>query len=185
MSKQKQKGSAFEREVARTLTEHLDIGEFMRTPHSGAYIGGSNFHRASKMDKRLEQVFKGDVMPPEGYTLVIECKNYAAENFKGGLQNLIKGEHKTFEDWVSQVRHDAVTEEVELPHLLFFKLSRVGTFVAVSKSTPKLYKTIKDSDEICYTSYKYFFAEEESEEYLVIDFDWIEYLTEELREDIK
>ena len=44
-SKSKAKGSSYERDLAKFLSEKYN-GSFVRVPNSGAYIGGSNFHRA-------------------------------------------------------------------------------------------------------------------------------------------
>ena len=64
MSRQKQKGNAFERVTAEHLTKVFDL-KFFRTPGSGAYVGGSNFHRAYDMTNSQQLLLEGDIVVPE------------------------------------------------------------------------------------------------------------------------
>lgn len=66
-SKSKNKGNGFEREVAKILGEWW--GEpFQRTPNSGALRWNGNFWTF------------GDLLPPESFPCVIECKFYKKSN---------------------------------------------------------------------------------------------------------
>ena len=56
-SPQKAKGSGFEREVAKFLSD-LYGESFIRAPGSGAYIGGKNQHRTTVGPKSGTAVFK-------------------------------------------------------------------------------------------------------------------------------
>ena len=61
-SKSKAKGSSYERDLAKFLSEKYN-GSFVRVPNSGAYIGGSNFHRATNLSEGQVRGFKGDIIP--------------------------------------------------------------------------------------------------------------------------
>ena len=60
-SKSKAKGSSYERDLAKFLSEKYN-GSFVRVPNSGAYIGGSNFHRATNLSEGQVRGFKGDII---------------------------------------------------------------------------------------------------------------------------
>ena len=49
-SKSKTKGSSFEREVAKDLSE-LYEDSFVRTPSTGAYVGGTNVIRKERLSE--------------------------------------------------------------------------------------------------------------------------------------
>ena len=76
-SPQKQKGSGFEREIAKYLTDKY--GEsFIRAPGSGAYVGGKNQARTQFLHEGQIRSFKGDIVPGETFSkLNVECKFYA------------------------------------------------------------------------------------------------------------
>ena len=70
-SKSKAKGSSYERDLAKFLSEKYN-GSFVRVPNSGAYIGGSNFHRATNLSEGQVRGFKGDIIPPDNRTNTIK-----------------------------------------------------------------------------------------------------------------
>ena len=57
-SKSKIKGSGYEREVAKSLSETYNE-PFVRVPNSGAYVGGINNHRKNFLDSNQTKSFKG------------------------------------------------------------------------------------------------------------------------------
>jgi len=65
-SKSKIKGSAFEREMAKFLSEKYDES-FVRVPNSGAYIGGKNQKRTDVLSEGQIRAFKGDIIPPDDW----------------------------------------------------------------------------------------------------------------------
>ena len=74
--KSKTKGKSYERDIANLLSE-LYNESFTRVPHSGAFIGGQNFSRIEKLSENQTRGFKGDIIPPDNFPLlVIEAKNY-------------------------------------------------------------------------------------------------------------
>ena len=75
-SPQKAKGSGFEREVAKFLSD-LYGESFIRAPGSGAYIGGKNQHRTAILHEGQIRSFKGDIVPGQSFSKMnIECKFY-------------------------------------------------------------------------------------------------------------
>ena len=69
-SKSKAKGSSYERDLAKFLSEKYN-GSFVRVPNSGAYIGGSNFHRATNLSEGQVRGFKGDIITVNARVMLI------------------------------------------------------------------------------------------------------------------
>ena len=123
-SPQKAKGSGYEREVAKFLSE--TYGEsFIRAPGSGAYVGGKNQARTEFLHEGQIRSFKGDIVPGQSFTKMnIECKFYA--DFPWHLT--LTGECKQLDSWLEQLLD--VEDEGDL-NLLFMKFNRKGQYVAV------------------------------------------------------
>ena len=123
-SKSKAKGSSYERELAKFLSEKYN-GSFVRVPNSGAYIGGSNFHRASNLSEGQVRGFKGDIIPPDNWKYFnCECKSYADFPFHHFLYNK---KIPLLEGWVNQTMDIAENGDV---NILFMNFNRKGTYVA-------------------------------------------------------
>lgn len=122
-SPQKSKGSGWERAVSQFLSETLG-GHFMRSPGSGAYVGGQNQQRKQVMSTESVRVFKGDVIPSEGYEhLNIECKFYKDFAF----HQLIQGEPiKQLEAWLAQSLEVADAQDITL---IIMKFNRCGSYI--------------------------------------------------------
>ena len=123
-SPQKAKGSGFEREIAKYLSE--TYGEsFIRAPGSGAYVGGKNQVRKEMLHEGQIRSFKGDIVPGHSFSKMnAECKFYA--NFPFHL--LLTGECKQLDLWLDQLLD--VEDEGDL-NILFMKFNRIGQYVAV------------------------------------------------------
>lgn len=107
MKHPKQKGSEFERKVAKMLTEWSG-SEFHRTPMSGA-LHWSN-------DSRVVS----DIVPPEslsGWPFSIECKNVECS---WGFDTFINGTSTTLKEHWRQAEGDARSEGM-VPMLVFTK----------------------------------------------------------------
>jgi hypothetical protein len=125
-SKSKIKGSAYERDVARLLSD-LYGAQFMRNiSGSGAFIGGTNVHRKQNMTAGQIRNSKGDIVPPDEWTYFnCECKSYADLAWH---QLCNDGACTQLEAWLAQLL--AVGDERDL-NILFFKITRKGEWVAV------------------------------------------------------
>lgn len=126
-SKQKSKGSGFERDVAKDLSARYN-DSFIRTPHSGAYIGGVNQQRRATLSENQTMSFKGDIVPPDTWAkLNIECKFY-----KDFPWHKFASETKIplLELWLGQLLE--VEDENDLS-LLIMKFNRLGKYVAFNK----------------------------------------------------
>lgn len=122
-SPSKNKGSSFEREVAKYLST-LYGESFIRAPGSGAYTGGSNSNRKQMLHDGQIRSFKGDIVPGESFDLLnCEAKFYADFAF-----------HQLFEDssqletWIKQLMDAGDDGDL---NILFMKFNRKGRFVAV------------------------------------------------------
>lgn len=142
-SPQKTKGSGFEREIAKFLSEKYDES-FIRAPGSGAYVGGKNQVRKEVLHEGQIRSFKGDIVPGHSFSKMnAECKFYADFPF----HLLLTGECKQLDSWLDQLLD--VEDEGDM-NILFMKFNRIGRFVVVQ---PKL-SWITDNF-IFYASKKY------------------------------
>ena len=123
-SPQKAKGSGFEREIAKYLSEKY--GEsFIRAPGSGAYIGGKNQSRTQILHEGQIRSFKGDIVPGQTFTKMnVECKFYADFPF----HLLLSGECKVIDSWLEQLMDVADPDDC---NILFMKFNRKGRYIAV------------------------------------------------------
>lgn len=129
-SKSKAKGGSWERDVATFLTK-LYSNPFMRVPNSGAYTGGINASRKSTMSEGQIRHMKGDIVPPDHWQhLNCECKNYADFPFHHLLMNKSL---PLLEDWLGQIIAASDAGDV---NILFFKITRIGKFVAFEQHQP-------------------------------------------------
>jgi len=142
-SASKVKGSSFEREIAKYLSDQY--GEsFIRAPGSGAYVGGKNQTRTQILHEGQVRSFKGDIVPGESFDLLnVECKSYADFPF----HQVLAGSCLQLEEWLDQLM--TVAEPNDL-NVLFMKFNRKGKFVCV----PSKYTWVTDQF-MYYTSSKH------------------------------
>lgn len=123
-SPQKAKGSTWERDVAKFLTE-LYGESFIRAPGSGAYVGGNNAQRKQFLHEGQVRSFKGDIVPGLSFPRMnIECKSYADFPF----HQLFQGTVKKLEEWIDQCMDVADSGDF---NILFMKFNRKGKYIAV------------------------------------------------------
>ena len=126
-SKQKVKGSGFEREVAKYLTERY--GEnFVRTVGSGAFTGGKNSVRKQELTENQTRHHKGDVTPPDSFfRMNMECKFYSDLLF----HQIFRGQCSQLDEWIKQTYEAADEGDV---NIIVIKVNRKGKFVCIEKS---------------------------------------------------
>ena len=130
-SKSKNKGSGFEREVSKFLSE-LYGENFMRAPGSGAYTGGTNSHRKQILHEGQIRNFKGDIIPGQSFPLFnCECKFYADFQF-----HQLFDESKQLETWIDQLMTASDPGDF---NILLMKFNRKGRYVAVQVKTSILH----------------------------------------------
>lgn len=125
-SRQKLKGKRGEAYVCDVLKENF--GEnFMRTPTSGAYVGGINVQRKEVMTRKQIEVTKSDIITPDSLPhLVIECK-YGYPNFpfhQFGQDSKIK----MLDEWITQL--EITLDENDFGVIVFKITPRKGSFIA-------------------------------------------------------
>ena len=142
----KAKGNAWERKVAEHLTA-LYGEKFIRVPHSGAYIGGTNAHRKEVLHEGQIRSFKGDIIPGQSFPRFnAECKSYKDFPF----HQLFQGSCKQLDEWIDQTMD--VADEGDF-NILFMKFNRKGTFVAVQ--LPPDTKSLTLKNHLIYGSTKH------------------------------
>lgn len=127
----KSKGNGFEGTIAKTLTKHLQPLNFIRTPGSGARVGGKNFETMGQLlGEDALKVFVGDVVPVNErkenlrFNHVLECKFYASQDT---FTLLAAGSAKVFA-WYEEVVVDA--KKLDKNPLLIFKWNHTPIFAA-------------------------------------------------------
>lgn len=139
-SKQKNKGSGWEREICKVLSDSMG-GSFIRTPHSGAYVGRSNASRLSSLSKTQISASKSDIIPPDEYPhMNIEAKFYKDISFNG----IMRGNCKQLDSWIEQVLAVANDDSQDF---LIFKINNASSFFCF----PEDY--VKHFDLATYTRY--------------------------------
>ncbi len=130
-SKSKIKGSSFEREISKYLSD-LYNASFVRASHSGAYVGGANNHRKSFLSDNQIKSFKGDIIPPDDW------KNFNAElKFYADFQfHQLFDESKQLETWIDQLMTASDPDDF---NILLMKFNRKGRYVAVQSKTSILH----------------------------------------------
>jgi hypothetical protein len=122
-SKSKNKGSLYERQVAKFLSD-LYGESFIRAPGSGAYVGGRNTHRKDVLSESQTRSFKGDIIPGQSFPKFnIEAKFYADFPF----HQLFSGDVKILESWIDQCM--MVADEGDF-NIILMKFNRKGEYIA-------------------------------------------------------
>lgn len=123
-SKSKIKGSSWERDVSKFLTETYGQS-FIRVSGSGAYVGGRNVARKSQLDEHQIQSHRGDINPPDNWRhFNAEAKNY--DDLP--LHQIFSGACRQLDIWLDQLV--TVSEPGDLD-ILFIKLTRKCRLVVV------------------------------------------------------
>lgn len=149
-SKSKIKGATWEREISSILEKFLE-GKFIRTPGSGAYVGGINSFRQQILGEGTVKVMRGDIVPPEHLSkLIIEAKNYNDISFHKFWTDC-----KQLNSWLDQLYSSLCEDGI---HFLIFKITHKGSWIVFDKS----YGFINTSN---YFSYNY-----NNKEFIVCDF---------------
>lgn len=125
-SRQKTKGNAFEKEVAKFLNEQHNTTEFHRTPSSGAFLGRDNFERKGGLAEHVKDALVGDLITPLDYPFVVECKSYKD---KPSFYAVLNGADSTLTKWLKEVEVDA--DHINKQPILFFKITNKGTYYVV------------------------------------------------------
>jgi hypothetical protein len=123
-STSKIKGSGYEREVARFLTEHYGETFTRNISGSGAYVGGSNSYRKKYLTEQQVRHCKGDIVPPESFNLLnCEAKFYSDFQWHQLFDSCAK-----LDSWLEQL---LAASDIDDLNVLFFKINRRGQYVAV------------------------------------------------------
>lgn len=123
-SKQKIKGSTWERDISKLLGESLG-GIFSRTPHSGAAIGGKNAYKKTILSTNAVRTYKGDIVPPDRFPYFnIEAKNYADMAF----HQLILNNCPQLDKWIEQTLAPADEHDI---NMTIFKITRKGAWLVI------------------------------------------------------
>lgn len=117
-NKGKNKGKAFERELAKHLSTIFGLN-FLRVPNSGAYVGASNSFRKNALTATQQTVFTGDIIVPDELNrFAFECKFYKDFSWKQ-----IYSSSKVLDTWISQAK------ATDRTWMLVFKINNCGAFV--------------------------------------------------------
>lgn len=138
-SRQKAKGNAFERDVAKHLTDIFG-GNFARVPTSGAMTGGMNAHILEQLSDSQKLLLEGDLIPPDNLArMKFECKTLKSLSFSA-----IYTENKMLDSWIEQAKSD------DKVWFLVFKINNKGKFVAFSQNVFKTCDFLRDRNYMVY-----------------------------------
>lgn len=135
----KNKGKSWERDVCKFLETRLG-GKFIRSPSSGAIIGGKNSKLKEYISEGAIRTFKGDIIPPQEYPfLVIEAKNYGNFPFHSVYKN-----SSQLNAWIDQMNESLDPRDLGL---LIIKITRKGSWALFKE---KDLGTLTDSNFMVY-----------------------------------
>lgn len=148
----KAKGNGFEGTIAKKLTKALDPFTFIRSPGSGARVGGKNYETFGKMfGEDAMKLFVGDVVCTNEkevgkvFKYSIECKSYKTpDNFTA----LASGNANVFK-WFEESVEDS--KKVDKLPMLIFKWNHTPVFVAIEKA--ELTTNVKPKFELVQNRY--------------------------------
>lgn len=133
----KSKGNGYESKIAKILANSLSPLKFIRTPGSGARLGGKNFEKFSDLfGEDAMKIFVGDVVPTnEKNTGVkflhsVETKFYANQDTFTTLASGTANVYKWFEESVSDAK------KIDKNPILIFKWNHTANFVAFDPTHP-------------------------------------------------
>lgn len=155
-SASKIKGSGFEREISKYLTDTYGSSFIRNISGSGAYIGGINNTRKATLSEAQIRHSKGDIVPPEDFpNFNAEAKFYADFAFHQLFTSA-----SLLETWINQLMTVADTGDV---NILFMKFNRKGRYVAVQINLPwekdvshMIYRSSDHGNWIIYSFEKFF-----------------------------
>lgn len=125
----KDKGKAFERDVAKFLTETYN-DNFMRVPSSGAFVGGTNAFRKQTMTEGQIRAHKGDIIPPDEWNS-FHCETKFYKDFSFHL--LFANDYALLDSWIEEVR---LAEEPNDFNLILMRFNYRGNWVLYEQKHP-------------------------------------------------
>lgn len=144
-SPSKIKGSGFEREVAKYLSDTYGEPFIRNVSGSGAYIGGRNSFRKQSLSEAQIRHTKGDIVPPETF-----AKFNAEAKFYGDFAfHQLFTVNSLLESWLEQLMNVADEGDV---NILFMKFNRKGRYIAVQAIHPWV---VTNTSHVRYTSPKF------------------------------
>lgn len=148
----KSKGNGFEGQIAKKLSAALTPLNFIRSPGSGARVGGKNFSKFGDLFSADSlAIFVADVVPinekKEGISFLhsVECKFYKTPDT---FTQLVSGTANIFK-WFEESVEDA--KKTDKNPMLIFKWNNTSIFVAVDREhdkCPALFKDVQPSLEL-------------------------------------
>lgn len=125
----KTKGSSFEREICKLLSEHFKL-PFVRNPNSFGSGAWSSSHKTEGLD--LENI-SGDIITPKGFKFNLECKKgYGNLN----ITSLMEGLKEPIKSFVFQCNKDCLRTD-KLP-LVIWKPDRAPILaITLAELIPK------------------------------------------------
>lgn len=124
-NKNKNKGKGWERDVCKIMETYFG-GSWLRTWGSGNFVGGMNMHRLAKLSEGQIHNNKGDIVPPDEYDIVIECKAYKEFAFN----TLLSTGNSILNGWIDQVELD-ILDDNEF-YFIVFKINNKGSYIVVN-----------------------------------------------------
>lgn len=123
-SASKIKGSGYERQVAKFLTDTYNLQFIRNISGSGAYVGGKNSIRKQHLTEEQIRHSKGDIVPPPEFSkLNCEVKFYADFQFHSLCDVNLQ-----LERWLEQLLTAGDVGDI---NILFYKINRRGAYIAV------------------------------------------------------
>ena len=157
MSMQKNKGSGWERTVAKFLSETFGYTFIRNIAGSGAFVGGKNAFRKNILTDEQLQFCMGDIaVPSEMKKMCVECKFYKDFPFH---HFLINKKIPLLDEWIEQ--HLEIVDEDNF-WFIVFKINRAGSYIVIPENLIDIDDNLGNHSIYYHDSKRYIVAEFEN-----------------------
>ena len=132
----KAKGSRGENDFVKLLNERFKPNKFIRTPGSGALVGGKNYLKNIGLEEHIIDTLSSDIVSPKDFRFQLEHKNYNKDAVPIG-HLLRDNKNDNIQKWWIEVITDALKTEKE--PMLVIKLDRAERFCVLEYKTIRQY----------------------------------------------
>lgn len=125
----KAKGNRGENEFVKILNERFKPLKFIRTPGSGALVGGVNYLKNAGLEESIIETLASDIIVPKDFKFALEHKSYKNDSVR--INHFISSSKYPIKEWWLQCKGDA--EKTGKQPMLVVKLDRMPRFAIIKE----------------------------------------------------
>lgn len=128
----KKKGNKGELDFCKIMNKRFKTHHFIRTPSSGALVGGSNYQKRLGLDEDLIAALASDIMVPKKFNFSVEHKSYSSDNTTLNVYDLLFKNNNSILEWWQQCTTDA--KKAKKNPMLVIKIDYQKRFCIIESS---------------------------------------------------